>query len=256
MQALSEKIAIVTGASRGIGAAISRAFAAEGATLMLVALNEQRLHDFAAQLPTRCVSIAIDLRAPDAAQKIVEATKERFGGIDIIVNNAGAPPRGDIHALSDAAWEDAFALKFFGAMRLCRAAWPQLKARRGCIVNIAGAAGRTGAADFAAHGAVNAALLNLTKVLADRGIGDGVRVNAINPGFIATERMPARLAAYAAQKNISEAEAARRMPAAYGLERFGLPEEVAAVAAFLASAEAAYIQGAIFDVDGGLTRTL
>lgn len=223
---------------------------------MLVALNAARLESFAQQLQSPCATIAADLRAPDAAERITAATIERFGAVDILVNNAGAPPRGDIHALSDADWEDAFALKFFGAMRLCRAVWPQLKARRGCIVNIAGAAGRTGAADLAAHGAVNAALLNLTKVLADRGISDGVRVNAINPGFIATERMPARLAAYAAQKSISVAEAERRMPAGFGLARFGKPEEVAAAVAFLAGSQAAYIQGAILDIDGGLTRTL
>src|SRR6185369_14333465 len=100
---------------------------------------------------------------------------------------------GDFFELTDADWEDGFALKFFGAMRLSRTAWPHLMARQGAIVNIIGIGGRTGSADFTLGGSVNAALQILTKALADRGVKDGVRVNAINPGFIRTDRFAQRV---------------------------------------------------------------
>ena len=130
-------------------------------------------------------------------------TIARFGRIDIVVNNAGATPRGDFLAFDDAAWDDGFALKFFGAVRLCRAAWPHLVEAQGCIVNIAGIGGRTGNAEFTIGGSVNAALLNLTKALADRGVRDGVRVNAVNPSGIATERTQVRIDRLAAERGIA-----------------------------------------------------
>jgi len=147
-------------------------------------------------------------------------------------------------------------LKFFGAMRLCRAAWPHLRASAGCIVNIIGVGGRTGSAEFAIGGAVNAAMMNLTKVLADRGVKDGVRVNAINPGGIATGRLQTRLKTFAAEHKISVAEAETRMAHSLGVARFGQPEEIARLAAFLVSPQAAFCQGSIIDADGGQTRTL
>ncbi|MBP6179700.1 MAG: SDR family oxidoreductase, partial [Anaerolineales bacterium] len=153
-------------------------------------------------------------------------------------------------------WTDGFALKFYGAMRLSRAAWTSLMQSKGSIVNIIGIGGRTGSAEFAIGGTVNAALMNLTKVLADRGIKDGVRVNAINPGSIATERLQTRVNTFAKEKNLSYEEAFTQMAKNMGIARFGEPEEIARAVAFLASPQAAYIHGSILDVDGGATRTL
>ena len=197
-----------------------------------------------------------DLRERDAAQRVVDAALQRFGRIDVLVNNAGATPRGDFLAFSDADWDDGFALKFFGAMRLCRAAWPALVESRGCIVNIAGIGGRTGNAEFAIGGSVNAALLNLTKALADRGVRDGVRVNAVNPSAIATERTQLRVDRLAAERGIAPQQAADELARQLRVARFGTPREIARVVAFLASEAASYMQGAIVDVDGGQTRTL
>ena len=253
---LSGKIGIVTGASRGIGLAIAKTLAAEGVRLVVVARSADRLDQLRSELPTESLAQVADLREATAAAAVVAATTTRFGGIDLLVNCAGATKRGDFLALTDDDWADGFALKLFGAMRLSRAAWPELVRSRGSIVNIVGVGGRTGAAEFAIGGAVNAGLLNLTKVLADRGITDGVRVNAVNPGSIATDRLKARITRYAAEQGIDEAEAARALPKKMGVARFGEPAEIARAVAFLASPQAAYCQGAILDVDGGLTRTL
>jgi NAD(P)-dependent dehydrogenase (short-subunit alcohol dehydrogenase family) len=253
---LSGKVAIVTGASRGIGRAIAETLASEGMKLVLVARSGDLLEDLAKSLTTECLTQASDLREPNAPADVVANAIARFDRVDVLVNNAGATERGDFLTLSDELWSDGFALKFFGAMRCCRAAWPHLKASGGSIVNIAGIGGRTGSAEFAIGGSVNAALLNLTKVLADRGLKDGVRVNAINPGSIATERLQKRLERFASEQGVDRKQAAQRMAQAMGVARFGDPAEIARAVAFLASPQSAYCQGAILDVDGGQTHTL
>ena len=253
---LCGKVAIVTGASRGIGVAIARTLAGEGAKLVLAARTREQLQQAAASCSTESLIQEVDLRQPSAAESDVAATLARFGRIDILINNAGATKRGDFLELSDFDWSDGFDLKFFGAMRLCRAAWPHLRDSHGTIVNIVGVGGRTPGADFSIGGSVNAALLNLTKALADRGIIEGVRVNAVNPGATMTDRLRSRLQSLADEQSIDEAKAASRMAKSLGIGRFASPEEIANVAAFLASPCADYCQGTIIDVDGGQTRTL
>lgn len=253
---LRGKTAIVTGASKGIGRAIAETLAAEGMNLVLAARSADLLASLAGDLKTETYVQAVDLRDPAVPARLVEAAVGRFGGLDLLVNNVGATKRGDFLTLTDEDWADGFALKFFGAMRLSRAAWPFLKARQGSIVSIIGVGGRTGAAEFAIGGSVNAAGMNLTKVLADRGVADGVRVNAINPGTIATERLQVRIASFAKEHGIGLDEAAKRMPRSMGVARFGEPAEIARAVAFLASPQAGYMNGAVIDVDGGLTRTL
>jgi NAD(P)-dependent dehydrogenase (short-subunit alcohol dehydrogenase family) len=251
---LRDKVAIVTGASRGIGNAIAQTLSAEGMKLTLVARSP--LDEFAASLPTECLPLSLDLRHPDSASQVVVSTLNKFGVLDLLVNNAGATKRGDFLKLTDEEWADGYSLKLFGAMRLSRAAWTHLIKSNGSIINIIGVGGRTGSAEFAIGGSVNAALMNLTKVLADRGIQDGVRVNAINPGSIATERLQTRIDTFAKEKNLSHEEATMQLAKHFHIARFGEPNEIAQTVAFLASSQASYIQGAILDVDGGATRTL
>ena len=173
-QALSNKVAIVTGASRGIGRAIALKLAEEGAAVMLAARNAELLKEVRAEIETkggRAAWLSLDLRKPEAPALLVEKTIEVLGGIDIVVNNAGATKRGDFLTLSEEDWTDGFALKFFGAVRLLRAAWPILKQRKGSVVNIAGVGGRTPGAQFTIGGSVNAAMLSFTKAMADVGVG-------------------------------------------------------------------------------------
>src|SRR3954463_15782187 len=128
---LEGQVAIVTGASRGIGRAIAQTLAAEGMRLVRAARSRDQLDGLAASLGADCLVQAVDLRAPDAPEAVVAAAIARFGQLDLLVNNAGATVRGDFLSLTDASWDDGFALKFFGAMRCCRAAWPHLQARQG-----------------------------------------------------------------------------------------------------------------------------
>ena len=253
---LNGKVAIVTGASRGIGRSIAQVLAEEGMRLVLVARSRDQLDEVAGSCPVESLVLAIDLSDPAAAQAVVSATVARFGQIDVLVNNAGATKRGDFLELPDVDWNDGFALKFFGAMRLSRSAWPYLQKSKGSIVNIVGIGGRTGSAEFTIGGAVNASMLNLTKSLADRGINDGVRVNAINPGAIMTGRLKTRVKSYATLHELDDATAPILMAQSLGVARFGEPEEIAKIVAFLASPMSGFCQGTIVDADGGQTRTL
>lgn len=249
-------MAIVTGASKGIGRAIAGTLLQEGMKVVVAARSRAELEAFAAPHGERCLVHVADLREADAPAAMVAAAIARFGSLDLLVNNAGATKRGDFLTFPDADWADGFALKFFGAMRACRSAWPHLQASGGGIINIIGVGGRTGAAEFGIGGAVNAALMNFTKVMADRGVTDGVRVNAINPGGIATERLLTRVRGFAEEHGLEMGAAESQLARAMGVARFGTPEEIARLVAFLGSPVAAFCQGAIVDADGGQTRTL
>ena len=150
---LSNKIAIVTGASRGIGKAIAEMLSSEGMKVILVARSHAELESLARSLPNESLVQAVDLRRPDSANQVVAATVEKFGKIDLLVNNAGATKRGDFLKLTDEAWADGFALKFYGAMRLSRATWTHLQASKGTINNIVGVGGKAGSAGFTIRGA-------------------------------------------------------------------------------------------------------
>jgi 3-oxoacyl-[acyl-carrier protein] reductase len=139
---------------------------------------------------------------------------------------------------------------------MTRAAWPHLCQAHGAVINIVGVGSRTASAEFSIGGAVNVALLNFTKAMADRGIRDGVRVNAINPGLIETDRLTRNIERVMHEHSCSRDEAIARLLAPRGTTRFGRPEEIGWLAAFLASSRADFIQGAIVDIDGGATRAL
>jgi 3-oxoacyl-[acyl-carrier protein] reductase len=256
---LSNKVAIVTGASRGIGRAIALKLAGDGAAVMLAAGNAELLEEVRAEIGEaggRAAWISLDLRKPDAPARLAEKTIETLGKIDIVVNNAGATKRGEFLSLTENDWMDGYALKFFGMVRLLRAAWPELKMHKGSVVNIAGVGGRTPGTQFTIGGSVNAAMLSFTKAMADVGVADGVQVNAINPGAVRTARLVTRLQTISKQHGISEADAEARMVADSGITKIGEPEDVANLVAFMVSPANRYMHGALVDLDGGTTKTM
>jgi 3-oxoacyl-[acyl-carrier protein] reductase len=249
----------VTGASRGIGRAIAVRLAREGARMALCARDAAALAEVRSLIEGSGGAadvLPLDLRQPDAPARLAAFAVERTGRIDVVVNNAGATRRGDFESLTDNDWTDGFALKFFGAVRLTRAAWPYLKQSRGSALFISGIGGRTPGAQFAIGGSVNAALLSLTKALADAGLRDGIRVNTINPGTIRTQRFQARLETLAREKGVELANAEREFIRDAKVSRIGEPEDVAALAAFVLGPEGSLLHGAILDLDGGATKTV
>jgi 3-oxoacyl-[acyl-carrier protein] reductase len=256
---LTGKTAVVTGASRGIGRAIALHLAGEGASVVLTARDIPLLDGAVREVSEtggRAVRIAADLREPAAAAGIARKAVDAFGSIDILVNSAGATKRGEFEELSDDDWEDGFALKFFGAVRLTRAAWPHLRTGRGSVVHISGSGGRTPGAQFAVGGSVNAALLSFTKSLAETGLRDGVQVNCVNPGPVRTARLDTRLARIAAEKGVTEEQALGIFLAAEKITRVAEPEEIAALVGFIVGPMGRSLHGSLIDIDGGSTKTI
>jgi NAD(P)-dependent dehydrogenase (short-subunit alcohol dehydrogenase family) len=257
---LRGKAALITGASRGLGEAIASELADEGVHLCLVARDAAKLAEVAAAITARaqvrCVTFPGDLREPGTVQAAVAHTVSAFGRLDILVNNAGATKRGDFFWLTDEDWQDGYALKLHGYVRATRAAWPHIKAAGGTVINIVGIGARAGTDEFTIGGSVNAAVLNFTKAMAHLGIREGVRVNAINPGHIETERLTRNIMRLA-QAHATTSDAARgSLLAVCGTQRFGRPDEIASAVAFLASDKASFMQGALIDIDGGENRAL
>ena len=248
------KVAIITGASRGIGQAIAYHCAAAGARLVLTSSSDASIvgtRDTIKSLGGQVITIA----TPDGdADRIVSSALGEFGKIDIVVNNAGTTKTGEFLKLSDGDWQDGYATKFFAAMRLCRAAWPALKESRGSVINIGGAGGRTPDQFFTIGGSVNAAVMAFTKALAQQGIQDGVPVNAINPGLIKTDRLKRRISEAAERWNLPEAEAEVRMMTEQKIARFGEPSEIAELIAYIVSKPGRLLQGSLIDADAGFTK--
>jgi NAD(P)-dependent dehydrogenase (short-subunit alcohol dehydrogenase family) len=256
---MNGKTAIITGANRGIGRAIAFRLARDGARVVLCARNQDALDETVREIERSggaAFAISLDLRVPDSAPLLANAALDAFGGIDILINNAGATRRGEFEDLSEEDWMDGFALKFFGAVRLTRAVWPHLKSRHGSVVNIAGVGGRTPGPQFAIGGSVNAALLSFTKAMADVGVRDGVQVNAINPGFVRTDRLARRLAAHAAEMGCDISEAAGSLVRHAKITRLGDPEDIASLVSFVVSPAGGFLQGSLIDMDGGQTKTI
>jgi 3-oxoacyl-[acyl-carrier protein] reductase len=255
------KVAMVSGASKGIGRAVAERLAAEGASLSLCARGAALLRDVARALEDKhgvaCLACPADLNRAEDIQGWVRATLERFGGIDILVNNAGAAQGGAFLRLPDQAWLDSWHLKLFGYIRVAREVFPHLVARGGGrIVNVIGIAGVQPMENYMIGGAANAALLNFTKALADEGAPHGILVTGVNPGGIRTERWDGILVKWGAAKGITPEEAEREILKSVPLRRPGTAEEVANMVVFLASELSTYITGTTIAIDGGMTRTI
>jgi NAD(P)-dependent dehydrogenase (short-subunit alcohol dehydrogenase family) len=252
---LAGRVVIVTGASKGIGYACAEAFAAEGAKVALVSRSQANLDAALARFPASReapLAVAADMTRPEAAEAMAAEVEKALGGIDVLVNSAGAARRYAPDDLNAQAWHDAMDAKFFSYMHPTDAVLKRMMARgRGTIVNIIGAGGKIATPVHLPGGAANAALMLATVGLAGAYGPKGIRVNGINPGGTMTGRVQEGLKAEARMTGLAAEELLARSQSRIPLKRYGTPEEVARVALFLASDQASYVTGAIVPMDGG-----
>jgi len=252
---LKGRVAIVTGASRGIGRACAAELLAEGADVVVASQDPARNAEACRALSGRggrVLGIPIDITRDDSIGQMVERTLAEFGRLDILVNNAALVSPGDLYTLSDDEWGHAFDKKLNGFARCMRHAIAPMRARKwGRIVNVTGMAGRQPQPNAVATGMNNAAILNLTKAMANDLAKDGILLNAVVPTSTLTERVEEAIRKTAAQTGKAEAAVLAERGAKFPLGRLGKPEEVAAVVAFLASERASYVVGCAWAVDGG-----
>jgi 3-oxoacyl-[acyl-carrier protein] reductase len=250
----NSSVAIVTGASQGIGRATALRLARDFSAVVLAARSEAELQKTAAAVSSagaESLICAIDLREPQAAETLVSRTINRFGRIDALLNIAGAVPQIDLFEMTDAQWEDGMALKFHGARRLTVRAWEALKSSNGSVVLISGSAALDPKPGFAAVAAINAAIIALAKAFAEQGIKDGVQVNSVVPGAVMTGRRESFFKKWAPAHNLTVEEAMKKFPDEVGIARFGRPEEIADLMAYLVSPAAKWMTGASVRMDGG-----
>ncbi len=248
---LAGKTVLITGGSKGIGKAAAEVLAEEGCNLVLVARDAALLDQAAAEIRTKrqvdVRTIAADL-STDAAVREVAA---KAGDLDILVNNAGAIPPGDLLSVEDARWRQAWDLKVFGYISFCRVIYRQMKARKaGVIVNVIGAAGEKFPTQYIAGAAGNASLMAFTRALGKGAPADGLRVVAINPGPVETDRLVMLRRAEAKQKWGDE-DRWRELSASMPFGRPASPREIGNAVAFLASSVSAYTTGTVLTIDGG-----
>jgi 3-oxoacyl-[acyl-carrier protein] reductase len=252
-------VAIVTGASQGIGRATVLRLARDFSAVVLAARNKDELQNTAAAVaaagaePLVC---ALDLRESQAAETLVSSALDRFGRIDALLNIAGAVPQIDLFEMTDAQWEDGIALKFHGARRLTLRAWDALKASHGSVVLISGSAALDPKPGFAAVAAINAAIIALAKAFAEQGIKDGVQVNSVLPGAVMTGRRQSFFEKWAPAHNMTVEDATKKFPEEAGIARFGKPEEIADLLAYMVSPAAKWMTGASVRMDGGEIKSV
>jgi 3-oxoacyl-[acyl-carrier protein] reductase len=258
---LRGKVAVVTAASGGLGRAIAEEFAAEAAITVIAARNEARLTAAAEEIAHKTQGTVVPYRADCTVEADVAAlvrdTVQKHGRLDVVMCNSIGPKTAPFDEMTDALWREALDVKVGAQLRIAREAFKAMQPQKsGCILFMAGTHGRQPKTYSVTAGVTNAALINASKVLAEAAAPFNIRVNAINPGPIETDRMVYLTKEKAIELGISEAEAKRILADVTLLKRFGEPRELASAVVFLASARASFMTGIMLDIDGGQVQAI
>ena len=256
---LQGKIALVTGASRGLGYATARQLLQEGAKVVINSRSPEKLDQAADSLKTETggevITLAGDMADPGVPDFLVEQTVQHFGGLDLLVTNAGGPPAGSFESFDDAVWEKAFDLVFLSHVRLIRAALPYLrKSDAASVLTITTMAAKQPVPNLVLSNSLRLGTIGLTKSLALELGGEGIRFNSILPGWTATERVADLLRIRALNNNSTVEEEYQKQAAQSPLGRLGKPDEFARAAVFLLSPAASYLTGVMLPVEGGMYK--
>ena len=250
---LAGKTALITGASKGIGRATANAMAEEGCNVVLVARTAADLKAAQAEI-ARKSNVRVDVFAADLSDSAnVDKIAAAFPGVDILVNNAGAIPAGNLIEIDEKRWRTAWDLKVFGYINMCRAYYTLMKKRQaGVIVNVIGAAAQTKDPEYICGVAGNASLAAFSQSLGSASVRDGVRVVALHPGPVATDRL-VTLMRKKAQDKTGDPENWRDLVKPLPFGRAAQPEEIAAAITFLASERSGYTSGSVVTIDAGIS---
>lgn len=256
---LNGKRALVTGASRGLGYAVGRGLALEGCRVALNSRDPQKLETAARALreaaASEVVAVPGDVTGPDNPARIVRRAAEALGGLDLLVTNAGGPPPGKFETFDEAAWQQAIELSFMSHVRLIRAALPYLRqSQAASVLSVTSITVKQPIPGLVLSNSVRAATVGLIKTLALELGSEGIRFNAILPGWTKTERVIELMEHRARQNNTSVEEEIRKQAAQSPLGRMAEPEEFANAAVFLLSPAASYLTGVMLPVDGGMYK--